>query len=238
MQGYPTIVAEAKLETEDQIELLRKIIGLSPGNEAAWKTLAKLSTDFVAEDKRNRKKMLDIIDSMFNNFSNFPDFTWTLFESITAFETDPDRRHKLFNRLLAQYLKAERPDLAMQARLRLTDHLLDDGNKTVAIEGLAKTILALPHEARYVPKMLDRIDAICEGEPELAMHRADFYAQFLPKIPKYRGSTPSKFCVQMFERAIKLFKEESKPALAAGAEKELEDIKSGAALSRDRKKRR
>jgi len=238
MKSYPTIVSEAKLETKDQIELLRQIIGLCPGNELAWQSLAELSTKFVAEDdKRNRRKMLDIIDSMFTNFGNFPDFTWKLFEPITAFETDPDRRHNLYNRLLSQYLKAERPDLAMEARLRLTDHLLDDGDKLVAIEGLAKTILALPHEARYVPKMLDRIDAICESEPELAMHRADFYAQFLPKIPKYRGTTPSKFCLQMFERAIKLFEAESKPELAAGAKKELADIKSGEALKRERKKR-
>jgi len=139
--------------------------------------------------------------------------------------------------LLAHYISYDRPDLACEARLRLTDHLVNDGQQAEAVEGLAATIVAFPDEGRYVPRMLDRIDKICESDEALNSQLVEFYAKFLPLVPKYRKSTPSKYCVATFERAIKLFEESGDQEMTAVAKKELADIKSGAALERDKQRR-
>ena len=237
MESFPLLVANAKLDIADQEKLISDITKLCPGNEAAWTKLAELSTPFVELRKSNRKKMLKKITSMFRTFENFPDFTWEIFDSMIQFETDVKKRNKLYGQLLAYYVNNERPDLACKARLKLTDYLVADGNQPEAVEGLAATIVAFPGEGRYVPKMLDRIDKICQTDESLDSQRVEFYAKYLPMVPKYRIATPSKFCVKTFERAIKLFEQSGSQELVASAKQELADIRSGAALERDKKKR-
>ena len=181
--------------------------------------------------------MLKKINSMFRTFANFPDFTWKIFNPMIEFETDSKKRNKLYGKLLAHYISLQRPDLACEARLQLTDYLVADGQQADAVEGLAATIVAFPSEGRYVPKMLDRIDEICQSDESLNSQRVEFYAKFIPLVPKYRGSSPTKFCQQTFERAIKLFEQSGSQALATMAKKELADIRSGVALKRDKARR-
>ena len=236
MKSFDQLVADADLDIRAKEKLISQIIKLCPGNEAAWEAMTDMSTSFVAEHKRNRSKMLKKIDTMFRTFENFPDFTWKLFDRMIEFETDSKKRNKLYGQLLAHYISYDRPDLACEARLRLTDHLVEDGKQPEAVEGLAATIVAFPSEGRYVPKMLNRIDEICETNKELDSKRVEFYAKFLPMVPKYRITSPTKYCLATFERAIKLFEEAGSQELAASAKKELADIRSGAALKRDRKR--
>ena len=238
MKSFSKLVADADLEIADQEKLISAVIKLCPGNEAAWKALSELSTPFVALRKSNRGKMLKKITAMFRNFENFPDFTWKMFDPMIKFESDAKKRNKLYGQLLAHYISYQRPDLACEARLRLTDYLVTDGKKPEAVEGLAATIVAFPGEGRYVPKMLDRIDDICKTDESLNSKRVEFYAKFLPLVPKYRFTTPSKYCVKTFERAISLFEQSGNQELTAAARQELADIRSGVALQREKKKKR
>jgi len=237
MRSFDQLITGAKLDINDQEELISDVIKLCPGNSAAWTSLAELSTEYVEQRKSNRSKMLKKITVMFRTFENFPDFTWKIFDSMIEFETDTKKRNKLYAKLLAHYVSIERPDLACEARLKLTDYLVADGEQADAVEGLAATIVAFPSEGRYVPKMLDRIDQICQSDESLNSQRVEFYTRFIPLVPKYRGSTPSKFCIKTFERAIQLFEQSGNQELIAMAQQELADIKSGAALQRKKKKR-
>ena len=237
MNSFPQLITDLDLDIKAQEKLISDVTKLCPGNEAAWRALSEISTSFVQLHKRNRSKMLKKIDSMFRTFENFPDFTWELFDRMIEFETEPKKRNKLYGQLLAHYISYDRPDLACEARLRLTDYLVEDGSQPEAVEGLAATIVAFPSEGRYVPQMLNRIDEICESNEALNSQRVEFYAKFLPMIPKYRISTPSKYCVATFERAINLFEQSGSQELAASAKQELADIRSGAALRRDKRKR-
>ena len=225
MQSYSTLVKSAELDCEGQVKLLGDIIKLCPGNEEAWTELSKLSTDYVAGNKRNRSKMLKLVNVMFANFENFPDFTWKLFDQMVTFEDDPDKRTGLYTQLLSTYFSAERPDLAMKARLSLTDKLVADGKPMEAIEGLAATIMAFPGEGRYVPKMLDRIDQLCETD-ELKALRVQFYAQLLPVVPRFRFSSPSEHCLNVYGRAISVFEEAGNTELAEATKQQKEKIKT------------
>ena len=237
MKSFDQLVADAELNTSDQERLISAVIKLCPGNAAAWTKLSELSTSYVEVKKSNRSKMLKKINSMFRTFENFPDFTWKIFDPMIKFETDSKKRNRLYGKLLAHYISLDRPDLACEARLRLTDYLVADGKQAEAVEGLAATIVAFPGEGRYVPKMLDRIDEICKTDESLNNKRVEFYTKFLPLVPKYRFTSPSKFCEQTFERAISLFEQSGSQGLAAMARQELADIRSGAALQRSKARR-
>ena len=95
-----------------------------------------------------------------------------------------------------------------------------------AIEGLAYTIKKFPDEGRYVPRLLDRLEAICAELPELSTQLVRFYTEFLPAIPRSRGSDPSKYCLEMYERAIALFRANGQPQLAAALSAELTKIQA------------
>jgi len=113
----------------------------------------------------------------------------------------------------------------MKARLSLTDKLVADRQLNEAIEGLAATIMAYPGEGRYVPAMLDRIDQLCETD-ELKANRVQFYLQLLPEVPRFRGRSPSKYCLKIHNRAAAIFKESGNMELVEATQQQIARIKS------------
>jgi len=125
------------------------------------------------------------------------------------------------------YITAGRPDLGCEVRLMLTDILVKEELPGPAINGLAAMIKAFPNEGRYVPRMLDRLEAICQGHDELTPQLLAFYTQFLPTIKQMRGDRPSKYCMEMFERGIQRFQAAGQQQLAQTYSMQLALIKAG-----------
>ena len=226
MEAWPMLEEQADLDVGEQLALLREVIRLSPGNEEAWTALAKLSAGDQIE-KKHHKAMMTALDALFTTFARFPDFTWTVFEDLVAFQTDAKLRNKLYERLVALYEAADRPDLACEARLKLTSLLVADKQSTPAIEGLAYTIKKFPDEGRYVPQMLDQLEAISKGTPGADVKLLQFYREFLPRIPQMRGSSPSEYCMAMFQRGIDRYKAAGQDQVAQALSAELAKIKAG-----------
>lgn len=213
MRTYPYFIKAKSLSVSDQFDFLGQTVQFCPGNETAWKAIAKLASNEVVRTK-HKKQMLQYVNQLFINFARFPDFTWVVFDDLAKFEEDPKRKIALYNRLVGMYIAAKRPDLAIQARMSLTDLLVDEGEQLAAINGLALTIYAFADDGRFVPKMLDRLEAICEDVEGSTPALLAFYNTFLPKIPQKRGSRPSQHCIKMFERGIRIFKEHNQPQAA------------------------
>jgi hypothetical protein len=133
----------------------------------------------------------------------------------------------MFNRLALMYIAAQRPDLACEARLKLTDLFIADEQQKAAIDGLASTIYAFVDEGRYVPRMLDRLEQICKDVEGSTLALLAFYNTFLPKIPQTRGSRPSDYCIKMYERGIAKFKQHGQAQVALVYEAQLTKIKAG-----------
>lgn len=226
MAAYPTVKAKRSLAVNDQFAYMSRIVQLCPGNEQAWIGLAGMASNETVKEK-HRKQMAGILNQLFDTFANFPDFTWTIFDSLISFEDRLKERIKLYERLVLAYQAAQRPDLASQARLRLTDLLIEDGRQLEAVDGLAITVYAFADEGRYVPTMLDRIEAICQELDGATPHLLRFYHSFLPKIPQMRGDRPSKYCMQMFERGIALFRQHGDLTAAQGYAMQLAEIEAG-----------
>jgi hypothetical protein len=228
MRAFPTIREKESLDVAGQMAFLGQVISACPGNEGAWIALAELSRDGRI-DKTQHKQMMTTLDLLFRTFAAFPDFTWTVFDDLAAFQSEPKAKIALYERLTVLYEQAGRPDLACEARLKLTDYLVEQKQFTGAVEGLALSIKKFADEGRYVPRMLDRLEAICGNTPEAKPLLLRFYAEFLPLIPKKRGSDPNKHCIAMYERGISRFKEAGETAAAFALESALEAIKKGQA---------
>jgi hypothetical protein len=226
MTAFPTLKEEKPLGINDQFAYMSRTIELCPGNEPAWIALSQLASNEQVKEK-HRKQMVGILNQLFTTFANFPDFTWTIFDDLIQYEDRLEERIKLYERLTLLYQAAQRPDLACEARLRLTDLLTEAGRELEAVDGLAATIYAFVDEGRYVPRMLDRIELICRNLDGATPHLLRFYNTFLPRIPQMRGDRPSPYCMEMFERAIALFRQHGELGAAQMCEAQLAEIRAG-----------
>jgi phage FluMu protein Com len=226
MQSYLMLSLKKQMDIGERLRFLDQAISLSPGNEDAWMTMAKMSGEEEVKAKHG-KQMMTALDKLFRTFGNFPDFTWKIFDDLIAFQGDHKQRTKLYERLVVLYEQAARPDLACEARLKLSDYHVTEGRPLDAVQGLAFTIKKFPDEGRYVPRMLDKLEQICQGLEGADKELLAFYASFLPMIPQMRGNDPSKYCMAMFERGIDRFKQYNQPQLAQAYEAQLAKIRAG-----------
>ena len=110
----------------------------------------------------------------------------------------------------------------------MSDYLVAENKQLAAAEGLGITIKKFPDEGRYVPKMLDQLEAICKNLKGASDLLNVFYQEILPMIPKTRGDAPSIYCMKMYQRGAARFREQGLTQLAQVYDKELAALKSKA----------
>jgi len=225
METYPILVEREKLDVADRLAFLSKVVGLCPGNEAAWRAAAAMSRNGEIV-KEHHKQMTKAVNMLFVTFAKFPDFTWEIFDDLIAFQDVRKQRATLYERLVLLYEQAGRPDLACEARLKYTEYLVEDEQYKQAIAGLAFTIMKFPEEGRYVPKMLDKLQEICTQVPAMEAQLALFYRNFLPKVPQMRQSRPSNYCMKVYERGIAVFLKNGLMELAQVYQMQLATLKA------------
>lgn len=213
MQAFPLLRDKLAMEVGEQIRYLASVTGLCAWNEDAWYALAEMSHSGQA-GKAQSKALVSAVDRLFVTFAAFPDFTWKVFDSLIAFQQEARQRIKLYEKLVGLYELALRPDLACEARLKLSDYQAEADRQADAIEGLAFTIKKFPSEGRYVPRMLDKLEELTKGVKGADAKLVQFYQQFLPLVPQKRGDTPTKYCLEMYQRAIDRFTAAGQTGLA------------------------
>ena len=224
MLAYPRLQEKLNLKPTQELALLNEVMELCPGNEAAWRRVAQLSRDGRIAADSNRQ-MTSMFDKLFRTFAGFPDFTWTVFDDLVQYQKNSKQRVKYYERLVQMYEAGGRPDLACEARLRLSDYLLEEGQTREVIDGLAFTIKKFPDEGRYVPKLLDKLERVCEGVKGADQQLLRFYQEFIPMVPQKRGNEPSPHCMRMLERAIAKFNSAGQPQQAQGLAVQLAALK-------------
>jgi hypothetical protein len=224
MKCYPMLCEREKMDVNDRLVFLDKVIQLCPGNEDAWRAIAQMSREGMITAKYARTMMISL-ERLFVNFALFPDFTWTLFDDLVAFQTVPKQRNKLYERVVALYEQAGRPDLACEARLKFAEHLMGDKQYMPVLEGLAFTIRKFPAEGRYVPRLLDKLEEVAGKFDDGPKFVLQFYEQYLPMVPRKRGDRASPFCVQVLERALKRFQDAGQGQKAQAVQMELARLK-------------
>ncbi len=226
MRSYLDLREDQGLDFSDQLSFLADVIRLCPGNESAWFALSRLPREQSEPSRHQIEQFRVVLDELFRTFSDFPDFTWKVFDDLIAFEADLSRRIQYYERLGGLYLSANRPDLAFKVRLRLTDLLIEDERKVEAIQELAAMIRRFPNEGHYVPTMLDRLEELGAQADDFQEHLVQFYQEFLPTVSEKRGNDASKYCLQVYERGIRVFEQADRPDLAHTIRVQLERIKA------------
>lgn len=228
MTAFPMLRDHHQMEVGDQIAFFEQLLRVCPWHEPAWHAIAQMSRDGLVP-KTHTKMMAGIVNSLFVTFAAFPNFTWEVFDDLIAYQDMPKKRTLLYQQITELYERAGRPDLSCEARLRYTDYLVENDQQKEAIRGLATWIMQVPEEGRYVPKMLDRMEALCDEIEGTGPELLNFYRGFLPLVPAKRGSTPSQYCVEMYERAIKRFREHGQEPVAQQLEMQLAALKAPSA---------
>ncbi len=226
MAAYPMLRDRMKMDVAEQLFFLNQVMQLSPGNEDAWRAVAKMSRDGTIGVEHN-KTMRVTLDRLFNTFAMFPDFTWEIFDDLIAYLDISKQRAKLYGRLVMLYEQSGRPDLACEARLKYADFLIAEGRYEEVIEGLAFTIKKFPSEGRYVPRLLDKLEEVCTKAGGKQDQLLQFYKQFLPLIPQQRGSRASPYCIKMYKRAVARFREANQPRAVTMLESQLARLQAG-----------
>lgn len=224
---YPALAEDRSFDFEAHLDYLSGVVGLNPWNEAAWTALSKIATDRELSSSEY-KTMTALLNQLFVNFAAFPDFTLTIFDDLSAFEKDAKKRIAFYYQLLEVYAAAQRPDLAFEALLRLSDLLEQEQRSDEAVQALATAIQKYAEEGQYIPRMLDRLELLVKdagGETDPIL--AQFYGEFLPKVPQTRGDAPSEYCIAMYQRAIPVFQRAGQTQLAANYETAVTRMKSG-----------
>jgi hypothetical protein len=227
MQTLPMLREKVTMTPAEQLVYCKEVIKLSPWSEGPWQSIAKLSREGVL-GKEYGKQMLATLESLFTTFAALPDFTWTVFDDLIVFQTVPRQRAKLYGRLLTLYEQAKRPDLSCEARLKYVDYLVKDGRYKEAVEGLAVTVKLFPDEGRYVPRLLDRLEAVCKEGKIVRSEEglARFYKEYLPLVPRMRGDRASLFCMDVYKRGIAHFQSSGNTELAQLYSGRLQQLKS------------
>lgn len=225
MQAYEQICDQKQLETKDRLNLLSQIVQFSPGCEEAWMAVAKSARDVTGE-KEYAKQYQGAMNQLFITFQTIPDFTWKVFGDLAAYYPEGKPRINLYERLIDLYEKADRPDLACEARLAWADMVAAEDRQLEAVQGLAATITKFPGEGRYLPALLDKLELLCKDLKDADTQLVAFYTRVLPLVPQKRGDEPSPFAMKMYERAIGVFTKYNQPALAQAAQAELAKLKA------------
>jgi hypothetical protein len=224
MEHYDTIVKLRELDQKKKILFLDRILSLSPFNETAWLEMARQVKQGEI-DAEAKTVVLSHVESMLKIFAKYPDFIFKIANDLMLIQDGKTARLQFYERLVGLYERAERPDLACEARMKWAEFLHADGKWAAASKGLAVTIQKFPAEGRYIPKLVDKLKEACDQYKGGSDYLGLQYQELLKKIPPKRGSDPNKYCIQMYEQAINHFKDTKKDKIAKELEARLVAIR-------------
>ncbi|MBN9117925.1 MAG: hypothetical protein J0I06_01955 [Planctomycetes bacterium] len=224
MRAYPTVRDIKGYTIEQQVGYLNKVLALYPMCGEAWTELGALYKEGKLTDVTIATRR---VEQAVTVFAKFPDFSWTLVDSLLTPQKDKAYRTRMFDRVTTAYENLGRPDLACEARLKLAEYQVDAKDNKKAFDGLAFTVRKFPDEGRYVPKLVAKMQDVSKDIKGGDALMAKFWLEILPKVPTRRGDAVSEYCVKLHEQAIANLQEINRPKDAAVVEQSLKKVKSG-----------
>ncbi|HEV3142731.1 MAG TPA: hypothetical protein VGZ47_02485 [Gemmataceae bacterium] len=226
MRAFPMLKEKLSLDRNKTVAFLDQVLKVSHYNEGVWQELVGLvrTGELSAESK---SLVLTHLEALLKSYEAYPDFTWKIAPELVQINPDKAARNKIMERLATRFEIAGRPDLACQARLQWSELTCEQKQWKTAATGLSKTIDKFATEGRYVPKMMDKLQEVCEKYKGGIDFLAKFYLETLAKIPGRRGDEPNKYCIAMHEQALKFLQDNKKEKEATTVKQRLELVKGG-----------
>lgn len=199
MRLYPAIATAASFTIKEKVAYLDQCLKISKYNEDAWLQFAKLAKNGELNEE-NKKIALGHLASLSQTFANYPDFIWRVFDDLIEVAS-PAEKVKQYESVLALFEKAKRPDLACDARLKLSDILVEQSKHSSALAGLATTIRKTPTEGRYVPQMLKKMEEAAPTVKGGPAQVGQVYIEVIPALIVYYRSDSNVYCKRLIDQA-------------------------------------
>ncbi|QEL20997.1 hypothetical protein [Limnoglobus roseus] len=222
MRMYPYYKERKNPTPKQQLAFVKKMFEIFPHCERAWQELAEIAKDGKTVEPPDA---VNLANKAIVSFGAFPDFSWSLFDSILTSQKDKNQRGSVFEKAVLKYETLGRPDLACECRIKWAEYVEEGKDYKKAAEGLAQTISKFPAEGRYVPKVLDKLADVCSKYKDGTKKLGKFYLDFLPRVPKTRGTEVTEYAVKVYEQAYDFFKANNMPKEATQVESILTTLK-------------
>lgn len=209
MEVYEDVARANAFDPKKKIQYLKDVLKLSAVNEAAWLELARMAKDGETTAE-NKVAILDQANRLVTVFAKYPDFSWKVAPDLLAVQPDKVSRNHFYEQLVVLYEKANRPDLASQARLRWAAFLGEEKKWALAATGLAQTIKKFPNEGRYVPKLVDELKKVCGEFAAGRDYLAKTYLELIRAMNPRRGDEVTQYFTKTSRDALAFFREEKK----------------------------
>jgi hypothetical protein len=206
MRAYPGLCKQLNLDAKARVEYIDRCLKVSPYNESAWLAFAQMAKS-GALDADQKRVVLAHLASLCKRFAGYPDFIWKVFDDLLTAETDAKERIKQYELVVGQFERAGRPDLACDARLKITQLLAAEEKWQTAGQGLVFTIRKFPTEGRYVPKLTAKLQEVSKNYKGGTEEAAKLYLELIPGMVQYYKDDTSEYCVKMYNQAMQFFRD-------------------------------
>jgi hypothetical protein len=224
MRIYPALALAGAFDTREKVAYLDRCLKVSKYNESAWLEIARLAkAGDLADD--NKKIAVGHLASLSQTFAAYPDFIWRIFDDLAEVAT-PAERIKQYESVQTQFEKAKRPDLACDARLKLTDLLIADSKQATALAALTTLVKKYPNEGRYVPKMLRQMETVAPSVKDGPTKVASLYTEMIPAMIVYYGSDTISYSAKTIEQARAFMQEHNLKQASATLETRIQGARA------------
>lgn len=218
MGFYPEVTKAAGLEAKKKVQYLLGVLKLSIYNEPAWLEMARMCRDGeVTPDAK--PLVLEQTQLLLSAFARYPDFSWKVAGDLMSLQKDVSVRNRFIGTLAGVYENAKRPDLSCEARLKWADMMGEAKQWSAAAIGLGNTIKKFPNEGRYVPRMLDKLKAVCKEYPGGKDYLARTYVELIKSVDPKRGDEVTQYFLKLSGDALAYLQEHKKTKEAAEVER-------------------
>ena len=225
MHAYPIVVQAAPLDVKERIAFLDRCLQVCPRAEEPWLEFARMAK--AGELSGTWKSVAaGRLATFTRSFALYPDFIARLSDDLLTAE-EPAGKIKHYTHVAAIYEKASRPDLVCDTRLKISQLYSEQNRWKEAAQALSLAVNKYPSEGRYIPRLLQAYEKVCENYDPGVKSLANLYVKLGPALVLHYRGERNKFLDQVINQATRFLEEKKLDKLA-------EKFQTAVALARSR----
>jgi hypothetical protein len=206
MRGYPLISERLRLDTPAKVAYVDQCLKVSQHNESAWLEFARLVKS--GELEADQKQVVTAhLSTLYRTLGDYPDFIRRLLDDLVAIQADPSDKIRVYEQAVSLFERARRPDLACDARLKITEEWCQENRWQIAAQGLMFSVRKFPTEGRYVPRMTEKLQEVSGNYTGGSAKLAQLYLEIVPAMFAYYQDDDSTYAKKMYDQAMAYFQD-------------------------------
>jgi hypothetical protein len=205
MRAYPLVVQAAPLEAKEKIAFLDRCLQVCPRAEEPWIEFARMAK--AGELSGGFKNVASAhLTTLTKSFAKYPDFVARLSDDLLTPE-GPAAKVKHYALVVPMYEKAGRPDLVCETRLKMSQQWSEQSRWQEAAQALSLAVNKYPTEGRYIPRLLQAYEKVCEKYDAGVTPLANLYVKLVPALVVHYRGEKNRFLDQVLSQATRFFEE-------------------------------